>query len=74
MNVTTNSILIIKVNKGLIRLNCPFNVKCIVTIKDIKTGAIKEVISVHSNPNGLLVYRIEMSFYYYYYFIILVDN
>lgn len=67
---TPNSILIVTKNKKLVRLFCPFYVKAITDIGNIKTNEILKVEKVKITERLELVYVIGGSNYLYKHFII----
>jgi len=70
----TDSILIIN-NKGqLVRINCPFFVKVIITIPPLNKGDIKQVTAVKVSLELIDVYIIEGRAYYYFNFIIVITE
>ncbi len=69
---TPTSILIVKQDGELARLNCPF---CVVVIKQVgglQTGVTCDVNQVKVDANLILVYIIKNKGYYYWNFAIII--
>lgn len=59
-----DSLLAVTVNK-LMRLKCPFYVRCIMSVGNIRKGQIAEVDKVLVTKQHLLIYEIDGKLYSY---------
>jgi hypothetical protein len=66
------SILVIKANGELIRLDCPFTVVVIVAIDNLGLNQTVKVLQVKVDRHLILVYIINSRAYHYYHFAILL--
>ena len=71
--INSKSCLFYNRKKGLIRVNCPFIVLCIIEISDFKIGDRLNVDSVSSTINNKIVYIILSKPYPHKYFILTLD-
>lgn len=68
------SILIITEANKLFELQCPFKVKVIRIVANLKLSEVKTVTRVKISSNFKLVYIIDETPYFYHYFDILCEN
>lgn len=68
------SILVVTETNKLVELRCPFNVRVIKLVGDMRLTEIKTVTKVKIASNFKLVYIIDETPYYYHYFDILSEN
>ena len=70
--VSPESILIINSNGVLMRLKCPFRVKCVWFDSLLIEGEFYQVHAVALNEDEIMVYIVKGKPYYYYYFLIIL--
>ena len=68
------SILIVTEANKLVELKCPFNVRVIQSVGDLRLDEIKVVTKVKIASNFKLVYIVDETPFYYHYFDILLGN
>ena len=70
--INPRSILVVNHKNRLIELYCPFKVKALQSVGNIKKGQFLLVDEVKITPEIILVYIIEEKAYYYYHFNIMI--
>lgn len=68
------SILVVTETNKLVELKCPFSVKVVESVGDLRLYEIKIVTKVKIASNFKLVYIIDETPFYYHYFDILSEN